>query len=52
MAASSDDSLYPIAVLIDELKNEEIQVSTQQAEEKNGVVRGVTHESERDRERE
>lgn len=30
MAASdkpSDDSLYPIAVLIDELKNEDIQVS-------------------------
>lgn len=26
MAASADDSLYPIAVLIDELKNEEIQV--------------------------
>lgn len=24
--ASSDDSLYPIAVLIDELKNEDIQV--------------------------
>jgi hypothetical protein len=23
----SDDSLYPIAVLIDELKNEDIQVS-------------------------
>lgn len=23
-----DDSLYPIAVLIDELKNEDIQVST------------------------
>lgn len=32
MAASdkaSDDSLYPIAVLIDELKNEDIQVSEQ-----------------------
>lgn len=33
MAAStsdskSDDSLYPIAVLIDELKNEDIQVTT------------------------
>lgn len=31
MAASdkaSDDSLYPIAVLIDELKNEDIQVNT------------------------
>jgi len=30
MAASdkaSDDSLYPIAVLIDELKNEDIQVN-------------------------
>lgn len=24
---ASDDSLYPIAVLIDELKNEDIQVS-------------------------
>lgn len=32
MASSSDkafdDSLYPIAVLIDELKNEDVQVST------------------------
>lgn len=27
---AADDSLYPIAVLIDELKNEDIQVSTQQ----------------------
>lgn len=26
---ASDDSLYPIAVLIDELKNEDIQVSEQ-----------------------
>jgi hypothetical protein len=25
--SSSDDSLYPIAVLIDELKNEDVQVS-------------------------
>jgi hypothetical protein len=25
--AKGDDSLYPIAVLIDELKNEDIQVS-------------------------
>lgn len=25
---AADDSLYPIAVLIDELKNEDIQVST------------------------
>lgn len=25
--AGNDDSLYPIAVLIDELKNEDIQVS-------------------------
>lgn len=32
MAASDsagDDSLYPIAVLIDELKNEDVQVSKQ-----------------------
>lgn len=27
MADKQDDSLYPIAVLIDELKNEDIQVS-------------------------
>lgn len=27
MADKADDSLYPIAVLIDELKNEDIQVS-------------------------
>jgi serine/threonine-protein phosphatase 2A regulatory subunit A len=25
--SSGDDSLYPIAVLIDELKNEDVQVS-------------------------
>jgi len=25
--ASADDSLYPIAVLIDELRNEDVQVS-------------------------
>ena len=26
MASSDDDSLYPIAVLIDELRNEDVQV--------------------------
>ena len=26
MAANQDDSLYPIAVLIDELRNEDVQV--------------------------
>ena len=26
MAADGDDSLYPIAVLIDELRNEDVQV--------------------------
>lgn len=26
--SSTDDSLYPIAVLIDELKNEDVQVIT------------------------
>lgn len=29
-ADKADDSLYPIAVLIDELKNEDIQVNTRQ----------------------
>lgn len=29
MADKADDSLYPIAVLIDELKNEDIQVSNE-----------------------
>lgn len=29
--ASTDDSLYPIAVLIDELRNEDVQVGRRQA---------------------
>jgi hypothetical protein len=33
-SGSSDDSLYPIAVLIDELRNEDVQVTPKKEEEK------------------
>jgi hypothetical protein len=34
MADKQDDSLYPIAVLIDELKNEDIQVSVEKGKKR------------------
>jgi hypothetical protein len=37
MADKQDDSLYPIAVLIDELKNEDIQVSEESGEKRGEV---------------
>jgi len=37
MAKDSDNSLYPIAVLIDELRNDDVQVCSGGAWEESGV---------------
>ncbi len=40
MAREADNSLYPIAVLIDELRNDDVQVSNR---ENMGLLGGISH---------